>query len=107
MAIPITILEIELLFSLLGTAYLWFGHDKFNYTELISGIIATLCWFLTAFSFLIGVATDGMLFVSTALFFVVLAIGIIVGLITIVKILDTLNSRGKDTIGSMQLDMKL
>jgi len=36
MAIPMTILEIELLIALLGTVYLWFGNDTNNFTHLIS-----------------------------------------------------------------------
>ena len=107
MAIPATVLEIELLIALLGTIYLWFGHDNSNYTDIISGIIATIFWFLTAMSFLIGIISDNVQFVSTALFFVFLAIGIIVAIITIVRIIDSLQTSGKNHIGDMNLDLKL
>jgi hypothetical protein len=97
MTMPMTILEIELLIALLCTAYLWFGRDQNNYTDIISGIISIIFWFLTAMSFLIGVVSDGIVFVSTALFFVFLAIGIIVAIITIVRIIDSLSSRKTDS----------
>jgi hypothetical protein len=106
MTIPVTVLEIEVLFALLGTIYLWFGNDKFNYTDIISGVISTIFWFLTAMSFLIGIYSDTVQFVSTALFFVFLAIGIIVALITIVKIIDSMQAK-KDHIGSMEIDLKI
>jgi hypothetical protein len=106
MAIPMTILEIELLIALLGTVYLWFGNDTNNFTHLISGIVGVIFWFLTAFSFLIGVVSDNIQFVSTALFFVFLAIGIVVSIILIVKILDSLNAN-QNHIGDMNLDLKL
>ena len=93
MSMPMTVLLIELLISLLCTAYLWFGRDTNNFTDVISGVIAILFWWFTAYSFLVGVVSDGMVFTSSALFFVFLAIGIIVSIICIVRIIDTLSSR--------------
>lgn len=101
--IPVVILEVSLSLALLGNMAMFFVHNNENYLGEISGLASILFWFASAYMFLIGVVSDGMLFTSSALFFIFLVIGIIVAIIDIVKIIDTIKSENKDHIGDMSI----
>lgn len=104
MTTPIEIWHDMLIFTVLCTGYFIFGNDKINYTDTIAGVIATLGYIISAFVVLGGVQPEtGGAWSSVWLFFVILAIGIYVGMMSILAVIDIRNDRGAH-IGDMSLD---
>ena len=68
-------------------------RDKNNYTDAITGVLAVIFWLLSGLSLLIGVQAEDMVYSSGSMMWVFIAIGVIVAIITIVKILDIANER--------------
>ena len=96
MMIPMGVFQIEILLALLGTIYLFFGNDHENFTDIISGFVAVIMWFLISVSFLVGIHADGIDYQSSALFWVFTAIGVIIALITFMKLMDSVRT-GRDS----------
>jgi uncharacterized membrane protein len=105
MAIPIELLEIQILLALICTAYSWFIHDNNNYTDVIAGLLSVIFWWTSGLSFLNGIQSDNTVYVGSWLMWIFLGIGVIVALITFTKIVDVLNTR-KDHV-SMDFDHRL
>lgn len=97
MAIPIEIWQAIIFLAVLGTAASWLFKDQSNYTDAICGIVATLLWFVSGIACLIGIQTEFVTFTASYLFWIFVAIGIIEGVITVVKILDIATARNKQT----------
>jgi membrane-bound ClpP family serine protease len=98
MAMPYQIWFVLLFLSIICTGYLFFVSDKNNYTDAISGLFATVFWIISGLCFAVGLTTDVNAdpYTSTGLMWLFVAIGVIVGLITFVKILDIMTERKKD-----------
>lgn len=108
MAIPIGIWEVQIVLALLCTTYSWFGYDKNNYTDVISGIIGFILWITSGLSLMVGIQSEDMLYQGGWLAWIFIGIAVIVGLISLVKLLDVIRSR-KDSQNhvNMGFDMRL
>jgi membrane-bound ClpP family serine protease len=98
MAMPIMIWCVLLVMAIICTGYLFFIHDRNNYTDAIAGVLAIVFWIISGLCFAVGLTTDvdADPYTSTGLMWLFVAIGIIVGLITFVKILDIMTARKKE-----------
>lgn len=93
MAIPMDVWLVFIFLAVLGTAVSWLWKDRNNYTDAICGILATLLWFVSGISCLIGIQTEVAVFTAGYGFWIFVVIGVIEGVITAVKILDIATSR--------------
>lgn len=93
MAMPYQIWLVLLTFSVLTTMYALMVWDKLNYTDAIAGVLGTIFWFISGLSILIGVQAEDMMYQSSVLMWIFVAIGIIIALLTIVRIFDIINER--------------
>lgn len=108
MAIPIGILEIEIVLALLCTLHSWFGYDANNYTDAISGVLAFIFWITSGLSLMVGIQTEGMVYQGGWLAWIFIGVSVIVGLISIVKLFDVIRSRkDRQNHVSMGFDMRL
>lgn len=98
MALPFEVWVMFLLLAVGCTLYLLFVHDKNNYSEAVAGLLAIVFFILTGLALFIGiVAQNGTVtYQSTGVGWIFIAIGLIVGLITFVKILDIVTARKKE-----------
>lgn len=105
MEIPIEIFIVFLLISIGCSLYLLFIHDRNNYSEAIAGVLAVIFWIITGLTLFVGVvAQNGLvIYQSTAVGWIFIAIGAIVGLITFVKILDIIVERRKEKNNTVNL----
>jgi hypothetical protein len=101
MAIPIGMWETIIFLALLGTAASWFTKDYNNYTNAISGIVATILWFVSGISCLIGIQAENMTFTAGYLMWIFVAFGVIEAILTIVKILDIVTARKEQRYTSL------
>lgn len=108
MAIPIGILEIQIVLALLCTAHSWFGYDAYNYTDVISGILGFILWLTSGLSLMAGIQSESVTYTGGWLSWIFIGIAVIVGLIALVKLLDVIRSR-KDSQNhvNMGFDMRL
>lgn len=108
MAIPIGILEIEIFLALLCTAHAWFGYDAYNYTDVIAGILGFIFWLTSGLSLMVGIQSEDIMYQGGWLAWIFIGIAVIVGLISLVKLLDVIRSR-KDSQNhvNMGFDMRL
>jgi hypothetical protein len=87
------------LFVAIGCAlYLLFVHDKNNYSDAIAGLFSIAFFIISGLTLFVGiVAQNGTVtYQSTGVGWIFVAIGVIVGLITFVKILDIMTARKHD-----------
>lgn len=98
MAMPYQIWMVLLFLAIICTAYLFAVRDKNNYTEAIAGLFAIVLWIISGLCFAAGLITDvnSDPYTSTGLMWLFVSIGIIVGLITFVKILDIMTARKRE-----------
>lgn len=82
-----------LTFAGLCTMYSLFVKDKNNYTDAIAGIISVIFWVVSGLSILGGIQTEFVTYRNAALMWVFVAIGVIMAIITIVRILDIMTER--------------
>jgi len=96
--IPYQIWLVLLLLAVICTGYLFFVHDRNNYSEAIVGVVAVIMWVLSGMYCAAGLTYDVNAdpYTSVTLMWIFVAIGVVVGLITIVKILDIVTARKKD-----------
>lgn len=94
--IPVQVWLVLLTFAGLCTFYSIRVRDRNNYTDAISGLLATIFWILSGLSLLGGVQTEYVTYQSSSIMWVFVAIGIIVAIITIVRILDIVAERDRD-----------
>lgn len=97
MAIPIGVWGAILTLAVLTTCVSMFTKDRSNYTDAISGILATLLWFVAGISCLLGIQTEYTTFTAGYLMWIFIIIGVIDAILTIVKILDIVTARKKET----------
>jgi membrane protein YdbS with pleckstrin-like domain len=90
---PYQIWLVMLTFAGLCTFYSIRVRDKNNYTDAIAGVIATIFWLLSGLSLLGGIQAEDMTYASSSIMWIFIAVGVIVGVITIVKILDIVAER--------------
>lgn len=64
-----------------------------NYTDAIAGFIAVIFWILSGLSLLGGIQAEDMVYSSSSIMWIFIALGVIVAIITIVKILDIIAER--------------
>lgn len=99
MAVPIEIWKTFVYLAVGFTAYMLFIHDKNNYSEAIAGIFAFIFWIISALSFAIGIDpnyNESNFYQSTGTMWIFVAAGVIMGLLTFVKILDIMTARKKE-----------
>ena len=101
MAIAIGIWQMLIFLALLGTAASWSIRDKNNYTDAISGILATILWFVSGIACLIGIQAESMIFTAGWLMWIFVAVGVIEAILTIVKILDIVTARKEQRYTSL------
>lgn len=101
MAIPIQMWLAFIGLATICTGYSWLAKDRNNYTDAISGLVATLLWFVSGISCLIGIQTEFTTFTAGYGFWIFAVIGIIEGVITVVKILDIATARNRQTYTSL------
>lgn len=76
------------------TAYFIFGNDRRNYTDTMSGALATILWFVTGINALSGIVCEGgTVYSASWLMWLLLALGSIMGLLLFVRILDIVRER--------------
>lgn len=93
---PVQVWLTLLAFATLCTFYSLRVRDRNNYTDAIAGVIATIFWLLSGISLLGGIQMEYATYSSAAIMWVFIAIGIIVAIITIVRILDIIAERDRD-----------
>lgn len=93
MIVPVQVWQAFLLLAIIFMGYSWLAKDRNNYTDAISGVVATLLWFVAGISCLIGIQTEFTTFTAGYGFWIFAAIGAIEGVIVAVKILDIATSR--------------
>ncbi len=93
MLIPVQIWLAFIALATICTGYSWLSKDWNNYTDAISGLVATLLWFVSGISCLIGIQTEVATFTAGYAFWRFIVIGVIEGVITVVKILDIATAR--------------
>lgn len=94
---PVQVWLVLLTLAGLCTIYSLTVRDSNNYTDAITGMLAVIFWNLSGLSLLAGVQAEDMVYSSGAIMWIFIAIGVIVAIITIVKILDIVaerNNRG-------------
>jgi len=94
--IPVQVWLVLLAFAGLCTFYSIRVRDRNNYTDAIAGLLAVIFWILSGISLLGGVQTEYVTYQSGSLMWVFVAIGIIVAIITIVRILDIVAERDRN-----------
>ena len=95
MTMPYQVWLVLIGFATLCTFYSLTVNDRNNYTDTITGVIAVIFWILSGLSLLGGIQAEDMLYQSGSLMWVFIAIGIIIAIITIVKILDIVAERDR------------
>lgn len=103
MVMPVQIWYTLLIFATLCTAYSLTVRDINNYTDAIAGILGTIFWLLAGLSLLVGVQAEDMVYSSGSIMWIFIAIGVIVTIITIVKILDLTSKRDNVQMGRIRL----
>lgn len=93
MVMPYQVWLALLTFAGLCTIYSLTVRDNNNYTDAITGVIAVIFWLLSGISLLSGVQAEDMMYSSSSIMWIFIAIGVIVAIITIVKILDIVAAR--------------
>lgn len=93
MTIPIGIWEAQIFLALLCTAHSWFGNDRNNYTDVISGVLGFIFWTTSGISLMSGIRSEDMTYAGGWLSWIFIGIAIIVALISIVKLIDVVNDR--------------
>jgi len=96
MTMPVQVWLTLLTFAGLCTFYSLKVRDKNNYTDAIAGVLATIFWFLSGISLLGGIQMEYATYQSSSIMWIFVAIGIIVAIITIVRILDIVAERDRD-----------
>lgn len=98
MAMPIAIWLVLLLLAVVCTAYSFFVKDRNNYTDAVAGLFAIVLWLISGLCFAVGLETDvnSEPYTSTGLMWLFVAIGVIVGLLTFVRILDIMTERKRE-----------
>ncbi len=94
--IPVQVWLTLLTFAGLCTFYSIKIRDRNNYTDAIAGLLAVIFWIISGLSLLGGVQTEFVTYQSGSLMWVFVAIGIIVALLTFVRILDIIAERDRD-----------
>lgn len=97
MTMPVQVWLVLLTLAGLCTLYSLTVRDKNNYTDAITGVLAVIFWILSGLSLLAGVQAEDMVYSSSSIMWVFIAIGIIVAIITIVKILDIVADRDRSS----------
>lgn len=93
MVMPYQVWLVMLTLAGLCTLYSLTVRDMNNYTDAITGVLATIFWLLSGLSLLSGVQAEDMMYSSSSIMWIFIAIGIIVAIMTIVKILDIVSER--------------
>lgn len=89
--------NIYLLMAILCTIYLLFIKDRNNYSEAIAGFIGVVFWILVGENLGTGIENSvGGIDQSIGTMWIFVIIGIIVGIITFIKILDIVADRKND-----------
>lgn len=95
MVMPYQVWLVMLTLAGLCTFYSIKVRDKNNYTDAIAGIISVIFWILSGISLLAGIQAEDMVYRSGSLMWVFIAIGAIMAVITIVRILDIIAERDR------------
>jgi hypothetical protein len=104
MFIPWEIWLVLLTLAIGCTGYMLRIKDRDNYTEAICGVLSTLFWLLSGYTIAIGIQAEGMAYSSTSLMWIFVAIGVIVGILTFVKVLDIISRKDSNTnLGRIRL----
>lgn len=93
MSIPIGIWEVEIALALLCTAHSWFSYDQYNYTDVISGILGFVFWITSDLSLIVGIQSEDMAYQGGWLTWIFIGIAVVVGLISVVKLIDVIRIR--------------
>ena len=93
---PVQVWLVILTFAALCTFYCIRVRDKNNYTDAIAGLLAVIFWILSGLSLLGGIQTEYAIYSSAGIMWVFIAIGIIVAIITFVRILDIVAERDRN-----------
>jgi hypothetical protein len=106
MVMPIGILYVILLGAAILSAYALFGKDGTNYTEVLSGFIASILWFVSCYGMLIGIRSDGIDWMSSWLAWIFAGIGVIMALVFFVNLIDTVSAKdeGEKHVGDMDVN---
>lgn len=97
--IPFDIWEVLLALSVLGTYYTWKIIDKQNYTDIITGLFATILWILSGYSFFLGIyINDTTAYFNTPVGLLFVFFGIVLGLFTFMRILNFVNPSKEEGI---------
>jgi hypothetical protein len=96
---PFEIWFVLLLISVGCALYLFFIKDHNNYTEAIAGFLSTIFFILSGYALMIGITAENSTvdYNSTSIGWLFIMIGIIVGIISFVRVLDIINARSKET----------
>lgn len=90
---PYQIWLVMLTFAGLCTFYSLKVRDANNYTDAIAGIVSVIFWVMSGLSLLAGIQAELMVYRNAALMWVFISIGVIMAIITIVRILDIMTER--------------
>jgi hypothetical protein len=92
MTMPIDVWKTVIVGAAITSGILLYVNDGRNYTDVISGLLSTILWFVAGSAINVGILTaDGLVWNSGSLFWVCIGIAAVIGLITFVKMIDAAN----------------
>lgn len=98
MEIPFEMWGMLLLISIGCALYLIFIKDYNNYSEVIAGFLSFIFFVITGYSLFIGIVAENSTvnYSSVSLGWIFIIIGLVVGILTFVRVLDVIATRKKE-----------